>query len=162
MKTILRIFCCLLATLPASAQPYQHYTARRLMDRVQASDTIYIVNFWATWCPPCVKELPAFDTLQQQYTGKPVKVLLVSLDFKEDYEEKLNRFIKKQHPLPEIVWFTETNAEKFIPEIDNRWYGSIPTTLVIHGQKKELFERTIEAGEIGDVVKKWLVDFSSK
>ena len=55
-------------------------------------DKIYIVNFWATWCAPCVKELPYFEKLNQDYAAKNVEVLLVSLDFPKQVREKVNSF----------------------------------------------------------------------
>src|SRR5690606_6809447 len=45
------------------------------------NDSIYVINFWATWCKPCIKELPAFEKIASEYADKKVKVLLVSLDF---------------------------------------------------------------------------------
>ena len=54
----------------------------------------YVVNFWATWCAPCVKELPHFETLQENYPDS-VEVILVSLDFPHQYETKLKPFIQK-------------------------------------------------------------------
>src|SRR5471030_2436347 len=68
-----------------------------LMKRIaNKSDTTYVINFWATWCAPCVKELPAFEKLNENYKDKKVKVLLVSMDFKQDYEKKLIPFVRKK------------------------------------------------------------------
>ena len=46
------------------------------------SDTVYVLNFWATWCAPCVEELPSFEKLNKAYAGKPVKEVLINTDFK--------------------------------------------------------------------------------
>lgn len=62
-------------SLQAKAQPIQAYKATELMQRVANPDTFYVVNFWATWCGPCIKELPQFTKLSEQLTGKPVKIL---------------------------------------------------------------------------------------
>ena len=59
------------------------------------NDTTYIVNFWATWCKPCVSELPEFEKLHQGSKGKQIKVLLVSMDFKEELDKKLKNFLEK-------------------------------------------------------------------
>ena len=56
------------------------------------NDTTYVVNFWATWCKPCVAELPYFEQLTETYKGQKVKVLLVSLDFSKQIESKLLTF----------------------------------------------------------------------
>ena len=57
-------------------------------------DKVHVVNFWATWCAPCVKELPYFEDINENYKGKGVDVLLVSLDFPKNYDSKLKPFIK--------------------------------------------------------------------
>ncbi len=104
------------------------------------SDTTYIVNFWATWCVPCVKELPAFDSVHTSFIDKKVKVLLVSLDFKEDLESKLKPFILSKKVSSEVVLLDETNSNYFIPKISGSWTGAIPATLIKNNQRKtELF-----------------------
>lgn len=138
----------------AGAQPVPSYNADRLVKRTQNADTVYVVNFWATWCAPCVQELPEFDSLQAYYRNKPVKILLVSLDFKEEYQQKIPAFIAKKHPQPDILWFSETDANSFIPKIDDRWTGSIPATWIVDsGNKfKTLLEKTITARELRSVI----------
>lgn len=153
MKSILLSLGLAACTLSVSAQPKQipAYKAPALMERLANPDTTYIVNFWATWCAPCIHEMPEFETLQKRFAGTAVKVLLVSLDFKEDLRMKLPAFIERRRgALPEVVWLAETDAEKFIPKIEKRWSGSIPATLLIAGpDRKQLFlERTITAEEI--------------
>jgi thiol-disulfide isomerase/thioredoxin len=109
------------------------------------SDTTYIVNFWATWCVPCVKELPDFDSISTTYVNKKVKVLLVSLDFKEDLKIKLLPFISKKKIRSEVVLLDELNANYFIPKISDEWSGAIPATLIINNQKKlnRFFEKKL-------------------
>jgi thiol-disulfide isomerase/thioredoxin len=156
MLLIIALFAaCACATV---AQSVPAYSADRLMARAANKDTIYIINFWATWCAPCVKELPDFDVLQQRYAGKPVKIILASLDFKEDYPKKLIEFIAKKHPQPEIVWFNETDANSFIPKVDNSWSGALPGTLVLatgHGYR-QFMEGTITVQQVSAVVDKQL------
>ena len=140
----------LFMSLPSPAQKVQAYKATELMSRLNHADTVYVVNFWATWCAPCVKELPLFDTVQQHFAQQPVKVLLVSLDFKEDYLQKLQTYRQKKHPLPEIVWLNETNAESFIPVIDNRWGGALPATMIyVAGKRYSAFvENTVHTAQV--------------
>lgn len=109
------------------------------------SDTTYIVNFWATWCVPCVKELPDFDSINTTYISKKVKVLLVSLDFKEDLKIKLLPFISTKKIKSEVVLLDELNANYFIPKISDEWSGAIPATLIINNQKKlnRFFEKKL-------------------
>ncbi|MEO6830856.1 MAG: TlpA disulfide reductase family protein [Chitinophagaceae bacterium] len=139
-----------------SAQNIPSYSAEKLMARTAQSDTTFVINFWASWCGPCVKELPQFDELEQYFKGKKVKVLLVSLDFSETYPDKLEKYVEKKKISPEVVWFNETNADKFIPKIDNRWTGSLPATMIINHKKrqKDFLGRPITATEIKALVAK--------
>lgn len=109
------------------------------------SDTTYIINFWATWCVPCVKELPDFDSINTAYINKKVKVILVSLDFKEDLKIKLMPFISTKKIKSEVVLLDELNANYFIPKISDDWSGAIPATLIINNQKKlnHFFEKKL-------------------
>lgn len=70
------------------------------------NDTTYIISFWATWCKPCIKELPYFDSLQTKYAGKKIKVLLVSLDFKKNYEKMLLPYVEKHNVKTQVVLLT--------------------------------------------------------
>jgi thiol-disulfide isomerase/thioredoxin len=107
-----------------------------LMKRVTATnDTTYVVNFWATWCAPCIKELPDFEKVNTNYAGKKVKVILVSMDFPEDYDTKLIPFIKKKNVLSEVVMLNETKPDIFINKINPKWQGSIPATMIINKSK---------------------------
>jgi thiol-disulfide isomerase/thioredoxin len=140
------------------AQTIPAYKAEDVMARVTHPDTLYILNFWATWCGPCVKELPEFDKLFENNKEKPVKILLVSLDFKNDLNYKVPNFIKRRKLQPEVVWLDETNANKFIPKIEEKWQGSIPATLVIFpkNEYRNFFEGTITAQQIQLLIDKQL------
>jgi thiol-disulfide isomerase/thioredoxin len=108
------------------------------------SDTTYIVNFWATWCAPCVKELPDFDSISRMYKGK-VKVILVSMDFKEDLEGKVVPFLKKKQLDPEVVLLDELNGNYFIPRVSDKWTGALPATLIVNNKKnyRNFFEKKL-------------------
>ncbi len=116
----------------ASAQaPIAAYDAEQLINRIAHKDTVYVVNFWATWCIPCVKELPAFNVIHDLYEGQPVKVILLSFDFKEQYPAKLGAWVKKKKLRPEVAWFKETNPTEYIPKIAPEWEGTLPGTLLL-------------------------------
>ncbi len=96
------------------------------------SDTTYIVNFWATWCSPCVKELPDFDSISKIYKDDKVKVLLVTMDFKEEVKSKVLPFILAKKLYSEVLLLDEVNGNYFIPKISKEWSGAIPATLIVN------------------------------
>ncbi len=146
--------------LPLSAIKAQipAYDATSLMARLNSKDTFYIVNFWATWCGPCVKEMPEFVKLQEQYAGQPVKILLVSLDFEDDYPRKIENFIKRKKLEMEVVWLNETDANSFIPKIESRWGGAIPATLLLYPRMeyRNFFEGMVTAKQLTTLIDRQL------
>jgi thiol-disulfide isomerase/thioredoxin len=153
-RAMFLVVAILMMSFVAGAQNIPAYTANKLMARVAHNDTTYILNFWASWCAPCVKELPQFEQLQQKYAGTKVKVLLVSFDFPDSYPEKLTAYVEKKKITPEVVWFSETNANEFIPKIANEWSGGLPGTMIVQGRSKyRLFmEKVVTAEEISAIV----------
>jgi len=124
------------------------YRIDDLLNRIKNPDTLYVVNFWATWCKPCIKELPAFDSLHVRTKGTTTKVLLVSLDFKEDLNNRLVPFLKKNGVKAECLLLDESNGNDFINVISTDWSGAIPATLLKKGDKKKLTERPMHLHDI--------------
>lgn len=123
----------------------------------RSEDTVYVFNFWATWCAPCVQELYVFDDLAEQYAGKPVKILMVSLDFRDTYPYKLQGFVKRKHMVPTVAWLNETDPNIFIPRIEESWEGSIPATLVIRpGTGRKFTEGQITYQQLTGIVNRML------
>ena len=107
----------------------------------QDTDTTYVVNFWATWCGPCVKELPYFEALHKRYEDQPVKVVLVSLDFEKHIVKKLLPFLNKKDIQSDVVLLADGKANNWIDKVDPSWSGAIPITLVYKGDKREFYEK---------------------
>ena len=100
-------------------------------------DKILVLNFWATWCAPCVKELPYLEQIYQNYKDKNVEVVLVSLDFAADVEKAKKLLAKKNIQIPATFLLDETDYDAWIDRIEPSWQGAIPATLVLNNAKKE-------------------------
>ncbi|MFD1553340.1 hypothetical protein DNU06_06660 [Putridiphycobacter roseus] len=124
-------------------EDYADFESEYLVGR--SSDTIYVFNFWATWCKPCVQELPYFDSLNQYAGAKPISLVLVSLDFKTQIEKSLVPFLTKNNIKNEVVLLADGKVNKWIDEVDPSWSGSIPATLVINGDKRLFFEQSFHS-----------------
>ncbi|KAF9658395.1 TlpA disulfide reductase family protein [Tenacibaculum sp. ZH5_bin.1] len=122
----------------------------------KSNDKTYVVNFWATWCMPCVKELPAFEKLHKKYKDKNVEVVLVSLDFSKQIETNLIPFIKKKKLQSKILHFEDSNEQFWIRDIAESWSGSIPATLIYNRQKRKFYERTFSYVELQNELQTFL------
>jgi len=126
------IFLSVLAT-SASAQ-VKMLSLPQLQKRISNPDTVYVVNFWATWCKPCIEELPYFEKLQASYKSQPLKVLLVSMDF----ESKLPavKTFARTHKLASEVYLAQRKSDQeLIDAINKDWSGALPGTLIVNGKK---------------------------
>ena len=131
----------------SKAQTIQSWKITNLKDYISHSDSILVVNFWATFCKSCVAEIPYYQTIISQFKDQKVKLLLVSLDLKEAYPLKIRSFAKAHHYHNKVVWLNETNADYFCPEIDKKWSGVIPTTYFVNpktGYRKLVEEQISE------------------
>lgn len=120
------------------------------------SDTTYIINFWATWCAPCVNELPYFERIAEKYSRKKVRVILINLDFPNHYESRLMPFIDEHKIASEIIMLDDPDANSWINRVDTSWSGSIPATLICNKTKREFFEKEFKYNELDSIVKQYL------
>ena len=116
---------------------------------------VLVINFWATFCKPCVAEIPSFIKIVDKYKASQVKLLLVSLDLPSYYPAKIASFAKKHHFKANIVWLQETDADYFCPKIDTSWSGSIPATLFVNTKTgyRKFFEGEMGAKEFEGMLK---------
>ena len=119
-------------------------------------DKIYVVNFWATWCAPCIKELPYFEDLNAKYKGKNVEVILVSLDFPHQYDSKLKPFIKEHDLKSKIVVLDDVDMNTWIPKVNENWDGAIPVTIIYNKDKREFYDRPFTYDELETELKQFL------
>lgn len=124
-----------------------------LHTRVNAdNDTLYVVNFWATWCKPCVAELSYFEKANSRFQNKPVKVVLISLDGVKS-RKRVENFVYENGIQSEVFLFTETNPNKWVNAVDSSWSGAIPATVMYrHGKKKLFYEGDLNQSQLDSII----------
>lgn len=147
LKSMLFLFF-LTCIISVKGQTISSWKVTRLQEYIATSDSILVINFWATFCKPCNEEIPYFESIVNKYKKQKVKLLLVSLDLKEVYP-KIKAFAKKNKYTSQIVWLNETNADYFCPKVDKAWMGGIPSTLIINPKTgyRKFFEDQLEPEE---------------
>jgi len=137
------------------AQQIQKIKIKVLTDLTATSDSVLIINFWATFCKPCVEEIPYLIKLAKKYKKEKASLYLVSLDLEDYYPEKIKKFVAKKKYAAKIAWLDESNADYFCPLIDASWSGGIPATLFINNKTgyKKFYEKQLSATEIEVAIK---------
>ena len=96
-----------------------------------SDDKTYVLNFWATWCAPCVKELPYFEEVNKEFKDKNTEVILVSLDFPSQIESKLKPYLKKNKIKSKVILLDDSKMNTWVPKVSEQWDGGIPATLIV-------------------------------
>jgi thiol-disulfide isomerase/thioredoxin len=135
MKKLLFIVFITCSLQSLQAQEIRKLKIDQLMKMIDTASTPLVINFFATWCGPCIREIPWFEK-HIAASDKKVKMLLVSIDFADDYPKAIATFIKKQAFKSQVVWLNETDADIFCPHVDKSWDGAIPVTLMVNNSKK--------------------------
>ncbi|GAB3866892.1 hypothetical protein GCM10028824_08080 [Hymenobacter segetis] len=146
----------LLCSASAFAQQITVIRFPELQKRLaRPTDTTYVVNFWATWCAPCVKELPNFEQLRVANATKKVKILLVSLDYASQLDKKVKPFVKQRGLKSEVLLLNEPDPNEWISKVDVKWSGALPFTLIFNNKTKRraTFERELSAAELQAALK---------
>jgi len=116
-----------------NAQEIKKIKVTELEKTIKESKTPLIVSFWATFCKPCIEEIPYFQSAVNKHKKDSVSLLLVSLDLQEDYAKIKPLAIKRKFTAP-IVWLNETDADYFCPKVDSAWSGALPATLFVNNK----------------------------
>jgi thiol-disulfide isomerase/thioredoxin len=139
---------------PLSGQNAEQIRLKDLQKVLTTStDRIQVFNFWATWCAPCVKEIPLFEKLNQE--NNSVDVTLVSMDFDLDPNpDKVNRFVVRKNIQSKVVILTETDPNSWIDKIDKEWTGVLPATLIINTKsgKRKLVQKELHEGDLEKLI----------
>ena len=117
---------------------------------------IYVINFWATWCLPCVKELPFFEAIHANYKGKNVEVILVSLDMPQKIQNGLIPFIKKKKLQSRIIHLNDPDANAWIEKVNKDWSGAIPATVIYTTNKRKFYEQSFTYEELEKEVQSFI------
>lgn len=121
-------------------------------------DKLYVVNFWATWCAPCIKEFPVFEKISGEFNKNEVEFIMISLDFPGDLESKLIPFLKKNQTSLNVKVMMDVDYNAWIDKVDKSWQGQIPATLIFNNDKKQRYFKSGEVDDSGlrNVIKKYL------
>ena len=160
MKILKSILLLLLFTgiVSVKGQTIPSWKVTKLQDYISKSDSVLIINFWATFCKPCIEEIPYFESTVSKYKDQKVKLLLVSLDLKDEYPNNIRSFATKNNYASKIIWLNETNADYFCPRVDKKWSGGIPSTLIINPKTgyRKFFEDQLKPEQFEMELKKAL------
>ena len=123
---------------------------------INNSDYVLVISFWATFCKPCIEEIPYLQRISNKYNEEKVKLILVSLDIAAFYPGRIAAFAKKHHFNSQVAWLNETNADHFCPKIDESWSGVIPATLIVNNKTgyRKFVEEQIKPEEFEMELKK--------
>lgn len=148
----------LFLSLTAATQQVPRWKLANLQSAIRDSKEPTIINFWATFCKPCIAELPHFQALAAKYKAQGVKMVMVSLDLKEAYPSKIVSFKQKLNLTSPIVFLDESNADLFCPVVDSSWSGSIPASLFINNATgyRKFFEEELSKEKVEIEIKNML------
>lgn len=135
--------------------PVYDFDGLRPMLQTQ-SDTVFVINLWATWCGPCVEELPEFLKFDHDYRNKKVKVILVSLDMRSKIASTVIPFLEKRKVTTKTVVLSDPDMNRWIPLIDKNWEGTIPSTLIFSKNKRQFYPHPLTFEDLENEVKKFL------
>ena len=119
-------------------------------------DKTYIVNFWATWCKPCIAELPDFEKTYAEQKDNNVEMILVSLDMPSMWKTRLVPFVKKKDLKGKVVILDDKKMNDWIPKIAEDWEGGIPATLIYNKNKRTFYPHGFTYDELNTELAKFL------
>ncbi|MGB5943018.1 MAG: TlpA disulfide reductase family protein [Leeuwenhoekiella sp.] len=115
-------------------------------------DYVHVINFWATWCKPCVKELPYFVAVSNEFRNEQIAMHYVSLDFSDQINERLIPFLKDYTITDDVLVLDDPKANDWIPKVNNEWSGAIPATYIYKGENTWFHEGSLTKEQLKTAV----------
>lgn len=122
----------------------------------QEDGKTYIVNFWATWCKPCIEEMPYFEQVNAEQNDDEVEVILVSLDMPSMWKSHLEPFVEKKGLKSKVVILDDPKQNDWIPKIDADWDGGIPATVIYNKDQRKFYGHGFTYEELNTALNKFL------
>ena len=144
------ILCTLQGATAQKATVVKFDALQKILDT--KSDQIQVINFWATWCAPCVKELPLLEKINAQ-KNLNAKITLVNLDY-ADKLDKVNEFVVRKNIQSDVLLLDDIDYNSWIDKVDKSWSGAIPATLIINPRtgKRKFVEKELKEGELESLI----------
>jgi len=153
MRNLL-VILLLVVGFTAQAQQAEIVKLDQLQNLINAkTDKVKVINFWATWCGPCVKEMPLFEKLGQD--RKDVEVTFVSMDLDLDPDPgKVHKFVARKKIQSKVVILDAKDANTYIDDIEKGWSGALPATIIINGKtgQRKFVEKELHDGELEKLI----------
>ncbi len=154
MKKIILILSIILPSGLYAQSSAEIVKLNQLQDHInRGTENVKIINFWATWCGPCIKEMPLFENLGAE--RKDVEVTLVSLDLDLNPKpEIVYRFIERKKIKSKVLILDEKDPNSWINQIEKSWSGAIPATIIINGKtgQRKFIERELHEGDLEKLI----------
>ncbi|GHB46387.1 TlpA family protein disulfide reductase [Mongoliitalea lutea] len=117
-----------------------------------SSPKIKVYNFWATWCAPCVKEMPYFENVQAE--DPSIELIFISMDDGRK-PERVTNFIERRGVKAPVYLLNDVDYNKWIDKVDPSWSGAIPATLFIKPDGSKYFhEGEVDENELKSIIQK--------
>lgn len=144
-----------------SASTFKEVIKYEALEKItdKQDDVLYVVNFWATWCGPCVREIPDFMEVNNKLSSrKDFRMILVSVDDKDNLKSEVLPFLKDNKITADVYLLDDTKRMNYwMPKVDKSWSGSIPATVFYkNGEKLKFVEKQLHKAELTTIIDQYL------
>ena len=155
MKKYFLVIAFLIVANLMHAQTIKKLKMDEVVKMIETSTQPLVVNFWASWCQPCVHEIPWFEKNITADKTNNIKLVLVSMDYGSDYPKTVTDFVKKQGYTSTVYWLNETDPNIFCKKIDAKWNGTIPVTVMVNNKKhyRQFYNQQLPEAKLQDALK---------